>query len=377
MRILRVAQRVYPDVKGGGAYHVHAMSRDQAEMGHDVTVLTVRTEPDQPHIEERDGYTVVRYNSTVTLLGNEISTGVAQFLADADEFDVVHAHSHLYFSTNLAALRRRLSDIPLAITNHGLYSQSAPKWLFDLYLRSLGRWTFNRADIVFTYTETEQQELRDVGVSSDIEVVANGIDTNRFTPDGPADERFDSPAVLFVGRLIGGKRPVDSVRALAEVRETGTDATLYVAGTGPLKSEMQQVAAAEGIEEPLVFLGHVPYDEMSDIYRSADVLVLPSRDEGLPRTVLEAMAVGTPVVASALDQLESIIGSHGRTVPVGDTDALATAIADMLPPLSDGRRDDGRQKRLLPNGYDWTSTVEATTRRLEALRSRDTIGHRS
>jgi glycogen synthase len=85
---------VYPDVTGGGAYHVHAMSRDQAAMGHDVTVLTVRHDSELPHVEEREGYTVVRFDPTVTLLGNDISPGVAQYLAAADP-DVVHAHSHL------------------------------------------------------------------------------------------------------------------------------------------------------------------------------------------------------------------------------------------------------------------------------------------
>jgi len=148
MRILRVAQKVYPEVPGGGTYHVHAMSRDQAAMGHDVTLATVRHDDSLPHVEERAGYTVVRYDPAFSALGNDISPGLARYLFSADNFDVVHAHSHLYFSTNLAALRRRLGDVPLALTNHGLYSQSAPEWVFDLYLRSVGRWTFEQADVV-------------------------------------------------------------------------------------------------------------------------------------------------------------------------------------------------------------------------------------
>jgi len=375
MRILRVAQKVYPEVKGGGTYHVHAISRDQAAMGHDVTVLTVRRDSKRPHIEERDGYTVVRYDPTINPLGNDLSAGVARYLAAVKKFDVIHAHSHLYFSTNLAALKRRFGDIPLAITNHGLYSQTAPKWAFDTYLRTLGRWTFNQADVVFTYTKSERQELRDVGVTSNIEVVANGIDTGRFTSDGPTDERVESPAVLFVGRLIDGKRPFDAVQAVAEVREKGIDATLYVAGTGPLKTEMREAAAGKGIEKSLMFLGHVPYDKMPCIYRSADVLVLPSRDEGLPRTVLESMAAGTPVVASALDQLEPIVGPPGQTVPVGNTDAFATAIADILLSRSEDGQDDSDLQRLLPDGYEWEGTAQKTTQQLETLRSCATRGH--
>jgi hypothetical protein len=97
MRILRVAQKCYPDVPGGGTYHIHAMSRDQAAMGHDVTVLTVATDPDRPHVEERAGYTVVRYPATVSPLGNAVSVGLARHLSavDSADVDVLHPHSHL------------------------------------------------------------------------------------------------------------------------------------------------------------------------------------------------------------------------------------------------------------------------------------------
>lgn len=117
MRILRVAQKLYPDTNGGGQYHVHAMSRDQAAMGHDITVLTTREEASLPRVEENHGYKIVRVSPGVTIAGNDVSPGVARFLwsIDNNNFDVIHAHSHLYFSTNLAALKRRLGDTPLSL----------------------------------------------------------------------------------------------------------------------------------------------------------------------------------------------------------------------------------------------------------------------
>jgi len=108
MRILRIAQKVYPEVKGGGTYHIHAMSRDQAAMGHDVTVVTTRVDASLPRLEETEGYTVVRLSPGVDILGNDVSPAVAQYLfRRAGTFDVVHAHSHLYFVTNVTALCRR------------------------------------------------------------------------------------------------------------------------------------------------------------------------------------------------------------------------------------------------------------------------------
>ncbi|XGI82730.1 glycosyltransferase family 4 protein [Halorutilales archaeon Cl-col2-1] len=370
MKILRVAQNLYPEVPGGGTYHVHAMSRDQAEMGHDVTVLTVSdihqssidepadqrlTDDDSlPRREERDGYTVVRRKPTVGVIGNEISTGVGKFLRDASGFDVIHAHSHLYFSTNLAAVKRRLGDIPLAITNHGLYSQSAPEWVFDLYLRTVGRWTFNTADVVFCYTDEDRNRVREFGVNSRIEVVPNGVDTERFTPSGEESDLIDtdSEVVLFVGRLVEGKRPQDAVEAVSRLSES-RDIELYVVGDGPMRDDLEETA-----DENVSFLGQVPYDEMPRVYRSGDVLILPSRAEGLPRTVLEAFSSGIPVVSSHLEHTASIVQEGGETVEVGDVEGYREALESVL---SEKDKLGVRGRETVVDGFRWQDTVEETT----------------
>lgn len=363
MRILRVAQKTYPDVKGGGPYHVHAMSRDQAAMGHDVTVVTIGDDPEKPAVEERAGYTVVRYPSTLQALGNDISAGVGRYLHNADGFDVMHAHSHLYFSTNLAAIKRRFSDLPLAITNHGLYSQNAPEWVFDAYLRTVGQWTFNRADAVFCYTEEDAGRVRQFDVESEIEVVSNGIDTGRFTPEGSESDRIehDGPVVLFVGRLVEGKRPGDAVAAMNGVREEHPDARLYLCGEGPMRSALEAQVADEGLTEAVQFLGQLPYDEMPELYRSGDALVLPSRAEGLPRTVLEAMATNVPVVCSDLEQVTPVIGEAGTTISVGDVSGFSAGLVRAL----SGEYEDGRQ--MVEAEFTWSDTVEATTEALEGI----------
>lgn len=362
MRILRVAQKLYPEVVGGGPYHVHAMSRDQTTMGHDVTVLTVSDDESLPQREERDGYTVVRRAPTVKALGNDISAGVAHFLRDAEGFDVVHAHSHLYFSTNLAALQRRLGNIPLAITNHGLYSQNAPEWLFDLYLRTVGRWTFNRADVVFCYTDDDRERVQEFGVESRIDVVANGVDTERFKPEGAESDLIDhdGPVVLFVGRLVAGKRPRDAVEAVSQLPDR-LNATLYVVGDGPLRSDLEEQADDETVE----FLGHVPYDEMPAIYRSGDVLLLPSRAEGLPRTVLEAFASGVPVVSSHLKHTAPVVQKGGKTVRVGDVCGYAEAIQRVL---DDGDKLGQQGRQTVTDEFRWQETVNQTTSALKSIR---------
>lgn len=360
MRILRVAQKLYPEVPGGGPYHVHALSRDQAAMGHDVTVLTVSRDEALPRRENRDGYSIKRHSPSLRIFGNDISVGLASELRRRSAYDVVHAHSHLYFSTNLAAIERKLTDVPLALTNHGLYSQTAPPWLFEWYLRTIGRWTFNGADLVFCYTEGDRTRLREFGVTAPIEVVPNGVDTQRFTPEGPRSQLIDhdGPVILFVGRLVEGKRPGIALEAFEELPQS-LNAELYVAGDGSLRSDLEKRAGAD-----VTFLGQVPYDEMPSVYRSGDVLILPSRAEGLPRTILEAFASETPVVASALPHIGDVVEHAGMTV---ERDVVEEYQAAVLRVFDRSQALGAKGRELVSERFRWDDTVMETTAALESI----------
>lgn len=323
-------------------------------------MLTTRNDSSLPQVEETDGYTIVRVSPGITLLGNDISPAIARYLwGTTDSFDVVHAHSHYYFSTNLAAINRRLNGVPLTITNHGLYTQNAPEQIFKLYLQTVGRWTFNQADRIFCYTKKDKYRVRELGVSSSIEVISNGIDTERFTPEGPASKRIDAtgPVVLFVGRLVEGKRPEVVIESFAEVRASLPEAELYLCGEGPLQSELRELAAEHNIREAVTFLGQVPYEEMPAVYRGADVLVLPSRAEGVPRTIMEALASGVPVVSSNLSQVRSAFGDDVKYVDGVDATAVGKAICE-------GIDNSGSS---LESTFRWDRTVRETTEQLSAI----------
>lgn len=369
MRILRISQNLYPEVPGGGPYHVHALSRDQTNLGHEVTVVTVSENQNLPDREERDGYTVVRCRPRFEVFGNQISTGVFDQLRADREYDVVHGHGHHYFSTNMAAFRRYFSDVPFAITPHGIYSQSVPEPVFRAYLRTIGRWTLNQADLVFSYSEEAHETFRSFGVRSEFSVIRNGIDTSMFSPDGPTravDESVEF-CVLFVGRLVEGKRPMDAVKAVEKLQETIPGIKLLIVGDGPLRSDLEQYVFEQGLAGAIEFLGQVDYDEMPLLYRTTDVLLLTSRAEGVPRVVLEALASKTPVVSSDLPQLDAILDKAGRRAEVGDVGGLVTALSELEanPSL---RRYLGRAGHELVNErYDWSETVARMTTELESL----------
>lgn len=358
LRILRVATDTYPEVIGGGAIHAHEMSAIQADLGHDVTLLTSdQGDRSLPRREEQAGYTLRRFRELGQPLGNSITPGLFRSLHDLrDEFDVVHAHSHLYLSTNMAAVLAQFDDTPLVVTNHGLYSQSAPSWFNELYLKTLGRFTFNAADRVLCYTETDERRLREFGVTTPVSLVHNGVDCEQFSP---IKEQADPLEVLYVGRLVETKGVQKLVDAFSQI---DVNANLRIVGKGPLQEDLKQQVHELGIEDQVTFAGRVPNDELPAIYARSSVFVLPSSREGLPRTLLEALACGTPVVTSDLPQLESLIEGVGMTVPEEDVGGLAEALEQILsdPELRARFSEAGRQK--IVEEYSWAETVRETTK---------------
>jgi glycosyltransferase involved in cell wall biosynthesis len=356
--ILRISTDTYPEVLGGGALHAHEMSARQAELGHDVTVLTSdHGDRALPRRDHRDGYEVRRYRELANPLGNSLTPGLFNAVRERQaDVDIVHAHSHLYLSTNVAAALSALADTPLVVTNHGLYSQSAPAWFNRAFLETVGRLTFEAADRVLCYTDTDERRLREFGISAPVSVVHNGIDCETFEP--VVDEA--SPhRMLFVGRL---KQSKGVTRLLDAFGRLETEAvTLDIVGEGPLRADLEDRAQTLGVRDDVTFHGRLPNDELPELYARSAVFALPSTREGLPRTVLEAMACGTPVVTSDIPQLQALVDGVGETVPAADVGALAAAVDDLLADPSRRERLGQKARQRVVEEYSWAETVRETT----------------
>ena len=158
-----------------------------------------------------------------------------------------------------------------------------------------------------------------------IVVTPYGVDPV-FTPQGRRPN--DGSYLLFVGALQPRKDPLCAVQAL-----TRLDPELRLVFVGPEKrgaNEVRREVARLGLEQRVRFLGHVPKEELVALYRGAECLVLPSRDEGFGLPVLEAMASGTPVVASTAGALPEVAGDAAVLVPPRDPEALADGVERAL-----------------------------------------------
>lgn len=186
-------------------------------------------------------------------------------------------------------------------------------------------------------SQADRAWLLDAGLpDSRIAVLHNGIDVERFAGADRAAARrasrlpAEAPILLVPARLHPQKRHVDLLAALAHLAPRLPDLQVLCAGDGPLRDRLEALARSAGLDDRVRFLGH--REDLPTLLAAADLVVLPSRIEGLPLAILEAQASGRAVLATAVGGLPELIqdGRTGRLVPPGRPAALADAIASLL-----------------------------------------------
>lgn len=198
-----------------------------------------------------------------------------------------------------------------------------------------------------------------------VEVLYNGVDAERFRPGDQAAARVrlgldpGAQLVIGVGNIKRSKGSLDLVDGLAALHRTRPGARLALLGDGPDRSLVAQRIAALGLGDAVQMVGQVAHDALPDWYRAADVMCLPSHNEGVPNVVLEAMASGTPVVASRVGGIPEVVpGFAGVLVPPHDTEALAAALDQVL-----ARTWDPDRMVAYAGEFRWDTNV----RRLRAI----------
>lgn len=255
-----------------------------------------------------------------------------------DRFDVVHTHTSK--AALVGGIAARLARVPAIInTAHNLgylaLQRRFLRELFRLYDRTLFALTAHR---VVTVSERVRLGVLAGGIAKADKVVAihNGIDLSRFEARATAAAaaalraEFDLTAkhcvVAVVARLVWFKGIDVLIAALPSVLSRSPEVRVVIAGAGPLRDALDVQARALGVSAALIFLGE--RSDIPAILAAADIFALPSVSEGLPISILEAMATGKPVVASAVGGVPELVsdGETGFLVPARDPRGLAEAL---------------------------------------------------
>jgi glycosyltransferase involved in cell wall biosynthesis len=231
-------------------------------------------------------------------------------------------------------------------------------WLQDIYIPTVAKWVFNSADSIICYTKTERNQLANLGIHPEkISVIHNGVNTDHFTP---LTNITPKKQILWVGRYVPGKGVEYLLQGFQLFSREFPDYTLLMIGKGPQKDDCLELIEDLGLKEKVILMDFVDNRSLPEIYRQSSLFVLPSLEEGVPRTILEAMACGVPVACSELPQLVKIVSECGLLFPPKDPEALAAALSTLVsdPEMAQACGRSGREKAV--SMYSWSDTVSRT-----------------
>lgn len=245
-----------------------------------------------------------------------------------ERIDVIHANTRV--TQVLAALLSRASGLPYVSTCHGYFKTRLSRRLFPCW-----------GERVIAISDPVRDHLiRDFKLeASRVRVVYNGVDSGRFIPGSREEVLAEKknlglkeglPVIGHIGRLSPVKGQKFLIEALARLRQEGRDAQCLIVGDGPEEGNLKTLIRERALGERVFLRPSVA--QPAPALSVMDVFVMPSLEEGLGLSILEANAAGVPVVASRTGGIPAIVADRrtGLLVPVADTAALARAIADVL-----------------------------------------------
>ena len=343
IRVLHVITRL---TLGGSSENTVAQVIALQGAGYDCALAVGVDESEAPTLEaaRRRGCRVIG----IPALGREVApaSDLTALLAlvrlmRAERVAIVHTHtSKAGFIGRLAA---RLARVPAIIHQphghifYGYYGARTSTFFIRLE-RLAARWS----DRIVTLTDrgTEEHVARRIGHRAQFVVVPSGVPTEAFRAVAPsratARARLrlaaDGFVIVGVGRLVHVKGFDLLVAAMPAVQAEVRPLRVVLVGDGPEREALGAQAAALGVSDALVLRGAVnDTTELAECLAAADVCAAPSRNEGMGRALVEAMALGRPVVGAAVGGIPSVIGHDeaGRLVPADDVGALAGALAEL------------------------------------------------
>jgi len=250
-------------------------------------------------------------------------------------------HLHAHFGTNsatVAMLCRELGGPPYSVTVHGPEEFDSPRAL--ALGEKVGRSAFTVAISEFTRSQLCRWASHDDWAK--IRVVRCGVD--RAFLDADRVPIPDAPRLVCVGRIVEQKGPLLLVEAVGRLRDEGVDCEVVLVGDGPLRVEVERLSARLGLGDRVRLVGSLGNAEVRRAVLDARALVLPSFAEGLPVVLMEALALGRPVISTYVAGIPELVepGRNGWLVPAGSAEALAVAIREAVQAPTDRLEAMGR-----------------------------------
>jgi len=347
---------------GGVANHISSLEHYFTRMGHEVRIIapassTVSTFGDR-FIPVGTPRPVPSSGSIARITISPWLSSRIKAVLDEEKFDIIHLHEPLL--PMLCTTVLRLSHTANVGTFHA--SGARPWYEFGTPLGKLflKKW-FRKLDGKIAVSKPAMEYVSKY-FSGYYNIIPNGVDVNHFSPNvSPIDDFGDGKLnILFVGRLEKRKGADYLLDAYKRVKGEIPNSRLIIVGPGTrLRKKYERQVTQNGLDD-VVFAGYVSYDELPRYYKTADIVCSPATGrESFGIVLLEAMAVGKPVVASNIEGYASVVthGVDGLLVPPKDGEMLAQALISLVTDES-LRQQMGAKGRLKALDYSWEHVAQ-------------------
>jgi glycosyltransferase involved in cell wall biosynthesis len=365
----------YPPIGGGAGNASANIARHLAALGHGVSVLTARF-GSSPILENCEGVTVHRIPALRRRQDRSSALEQLAFIVSASFWTLDWARQNrpnatlAFFgmpSGAVALLLKFVYKIPYIVSLRGGDVPGFRPYDFKTFHKLIGpflRIIWHQASAVIANSQGLYDLAHAFDARIEIPIIPNGVDGTQFT-NTPRDWSY--PYLFSVGRIVYQKGLDLGLRALAQLKDL--DWHWSIAGDGPQMAALKSLAQELGIAERVTFLGWQSKEELAKDYQQASLFLFPSRHEGMPNAMLEAMSSGLPVVATEIAGNEELVveGKTGFLVPSEDVDALRDALRKALTDSTLRERMGAASRLRVEKEYSWENVARQYSEYLEKI----------
>jgi 1,2-diacylglycerol 3-alpha-glucosyltransferase len=371
MRILMISDVYFPRVNGVST-SIQSFANEMIRQGHELALIA----PDYGESTE-ENFEVIRVPSRRVVVDPEDRMMKTQWLLerskDLSGFDLIHIQTPFVAHYLGLKLAHQLK-LPVIETYHTYFEEYLynyvpylPKGLLRFAARHFSSSQCNSVDRVIVPSPPIEHALRDYGVHTEISIIPTGLNLPLF--NGGDGTRFrqengieaNRPVALYVGRIAHEKNIRFLFDAIKQAMERLPEMLFVVAGEGPAEKWLHRQVDKAGLKDNVMFIGYMDRNtELLDCYRAADLFVFASRTETQGLVLLEAMALGTPVVSTAVLGTKSVLSDgHGTLIAEENLTDFSSKVVHLL-------EDHHARNKLARSGqaYIQNWSISATSEKL-------------
>lgn len=357
----------YPQINGV-VTSVMALREELIRRGHNVTIVTVQVPGYKSSTED-----IIRIKAVPKVKLLDFRMAMPLFYQDYQRvkelnLDVIHTHTEFTIGLFGQFMANRLK-IPMLHTYHTMY-EDYTKYLLRIrrgqglakrFMRHTSKRYVRRYDAVVVPSLKTEKALRSYGIKNNIHILPTGIDLDKFTRYEKNDPRLDAlrqrlglsrttKIILSLGRVSEEKSVDTIVLQMKDLIKRVDDVKLVIVGDGPFMPTLKRLTHDMGLEDCVLFVGRVPWEEVPFFYSLADVFVSASKTETQGLTILEAMASQVPVIVYEDDNVADIVrdGETGRLFKTPE--ALTQCLESVL-------KHPEEAKRLAVSGFQMAASL--------------------